>query len=290
MMLEKPEINPLSRVLDMVRSEEKIIKDRNIRLFEQSLGTNRPSSVNYKSVHIETEPSKFTNKTSQSILETGEIPLDFFTRQKVLAQKSEQKKQALKESLKASFRPMIDPNVSTHIPASKRNPNSMPIGTYLHELAREKITEPSSPEPAIVKPTLMSENLMNLKIKKFSRELFDIFSSTSQLKGILMISQISIDRVDPEVLKLVAPLILELEKKNFNLDFEAFFSVFQEFYKSLPQSDKNLLLLPPKKQFIDPNLTFKPKTNPRPFNPAYKPHKTCLSEELCFPDQFTSEQ
>lgn len=266
-----PEINENSKRIDQLAFSTRSTVDRNLNLFHQSFFPSTPCFEKSAS------PKSYLTKFSQQIFEQSSFSKDFFERQKALAERAELRRQALRESLQPVFRPIVDPNMSVHLSPGTRNPNDLPIGDYLNCFAKDRRPDKQEPPQAEPwKPNEKSNSLMAFKLNKFARELFDSLNRLSVRPEILDIEMMEIEQIEPEILRLIYPFILALRDIKHSIDFDSFYEIFEEFYQSLSQLEKNELVLPPpqKKPTIIPS--FKPTTNHRSLFASHKLHMPCM--------------
>lgn len=113
----------------------------------------------------------------------------------------------------------------------------------------------SSSQKGVPEINSVSKELAEEKFRSAVQQIFQKLDSDSD--GIITPSLICLDNLSVRQLKVLSPLLFELEDLNQTLNPEEFYQSVQLLCKSISIKEKRDLLYPEPAQFVDPNLTFK---------------------------------
>lgn len=130
-----------------------------------------------------------------------------------------------------------------------------------NSLRSKRVITVASNAPKIPKPPINKQSSeINLRKEQAIAEvLFQKLDSDQD--GLITSENICIDSIPGVYLKLLLPLLTELEDLNQTLNFEEFAEAMKALIRTLSPQDRNVFLCGPKKQQADPNLTFHPQIN-----------------------------
>ena len=141
-------------------------------------------------------------------------------------------------------------------PSSQSRSNQKTLSTRSKKTVSGVGSRPKVPRP----PLNRQSSEINLRKEQAIAEV--LFSKLdSDNDGIISADCICIDSVPGTYLKLLLPLLTELEELNQTLNFEEFAIALQSLVKTFTPQDRAFFLCGPKKTLVDPNLTFHPQIN-----------------------------
>lgn len=111
------------------------------------------------------------------------------------------------------------------------------------------------------KPPINKESMDKIAKREqaLAQTLFEMLDS--DYDGTISADKISISDIPTYQLKLLYPLLAELEELNQTLTLEEFRAALSTLLKSMTPQDRSLFYFGPKEQQTDPNLTFRPRIN-----------------------------
>ena len=116
----------------------------------------------------------------------------------------------------------------------------LPISEYLYKMREKKSVE----EPKLSQLDLVgkhrSEEILIKRKKSRYLEIFNLINSFDCEK--IYSDVINLDRLDPEIIRIILPLIQELEETGERLDFDEFYDSMENLCKFLTPEEKYTLL------------------------------------------------
>jgi hypothetical protein len=123
--------------------------------------------------------------------------------------------------------------------------------------------------PVNLESKLRSDKLLlKLKVKRYS-EVFEQLSPDSN--GQIFFENINMDSIDHQLLKIIMPLLVELEELNQPLNFEEFIDSMENLLKTLNNIEKNILLGKSKKR-LEENPSVKKSISAADITKVYDRH------------------
>ena len=108
--------------------------------------------------------------------------------------------------------------------------------------------------------------LMKVKIDRFS----DIFQQLNpDVNGLIRYKNIKIDEVEPGILRVIEPLLGELEELNQPLNFQEFVDSMENLLKILHPVEKDIFLTKPKKKIEESEMSTKKSVNSCDYSNLY---------------------
>jgi hypothetical protein len=156
--------------------------------------------------------------------------------------------------------------------SSKIQRNANNIWEYLYKFPK-KTPENFDNYPYI--PTKLDSKarsekmLLKVKIDRYS-EVFQQLNP--DINGQIYFKNINTNEVHPTVLKIITPLLLELEEINQPLNFEEFVDSMENLLKTLNTSEKDVFLVKPKKKIEDQEHSIKKSTSSGDLTTLYQRH------------------
>lgn len=111
--------------------------------------------------------------------------------------------------------------------------------------------------------------LLKIKIDRFS-EVFQQLNP--DVNGLISFKNIGMNDVDPIVLKIITPLLAELEELDQPLNFEEFVDSMENLLKTLSQGEKDVFLTKPKRKGEDLEMMVKKTGGQCDFTNLYQRH------------------
>mmetsp|Transcript_26344 Transcript_26344/g.47268 ORF Transcript_26344/g.47268 Transcript_26344/m.47268 type:complete len:505 (+) Transcript_26344:1350-2864(+) len=141
-------------------------------------------------------------------------------------------------------------------PFHPRNPNGLPIGSYLSTKSEPKpVSVNSSQSPRFMSP--QSEKLLhNVKISRY-HEIFEQLNPSDQ--GVIRAKSIVLEAIDPEALRVIKPVLEELAELDETLNFYEFSEAMDNLVEILTPTDKAKLFRLSKQTPPAPVFTHKPQ-------------------------------
>lgn len=90
------------------------------------------------------------------------------------------------------------------------------------------------------KSSNMSDRIIDTIIKRKAEEIFEILDGDKD--GVISSQRIDISRIDGDKLKILAPMLIEMEQMQIVLNMEEFSEAFKKLMREINVIEKNLLL------------------------------------------------
>lgn len=113
------------------------------------------------------------------------------------------------------------------------------------------------------------EILLKVKIDRFS-EIFHQLNPDANRQ--IFYQNINVSEVDPNVLKIIMPLLVELEELNQPLNFEEFVDSMDNLLKTLNTAEKDVFLTKQKRKLEDSEAASKKSLSTSDFTSLYNRH------------------
>lgn len=160
------------------------------------------------------------------------------------------------------FKPIIGKNYNY-----SRNCENVWETLYKHAPKNNRSVVEYPHAPIVMESKARSEKIiLKVKIDRYS-EVFQMLNP--DMNGNIVFKNINMNDVDPVILRIIMPLLNELEELNQPLNFEEFVDSMENLFKYLSQSEKDVFLIKPKKKPEEPEVTVKKTLNLNTFNNLY---------------------
>jgi hypothetical protein len=118
--------------------------------------------------------------------------------------------------------------------------------------------------------------ILKVKIDRFS-EVFNQLNPDAS--GLITYKNINVHDIDPGILKIITPLLKELEELDQPLNFEEFVDSMENLFKYLSQAERDVFLTKPKKKIEESEVSMKKSVSTCDFNRIY--HKQVEQKNTC---------
>lgn len=278
---EKPRISEVSKILAFNRSqmdEGRPRVSKHEELFEESTQRRQRSMILQEAYNSDGnhpyQPE--INEESRRIVESKHGQQRFVERLSKYASDREAKLMIEKARLNPPFSHMLNPEtnmpyfhpVTGRPPSTSREREAVGVGPYLHSLSvkmQQKLDEQreiqysrkSREREAIPQSSFMIEQRKNFVFKS----IFDSLDSDSD--GVISADKINIEVIDSDILKIISPMLINMEELSMEIDEATFIYGMQEIYKKLCVADRDKLIsgFRAKRAFVDEECTFRPHLN-----------------------------
>lgn len=270
----KPTIGEISEQLaiEKMRVEGLDHLPRHDQLYEDSIARRNKSIIVQESqVSDQCTFRPTINQTSEEIVNLRHEGADVLQRFSNYERDKGVRLQMRKAMLNPNLVDMINPetNLPFFHPLTGRSPanrttDESDVGNYLYNLSflrEQKLEEKREVQYKVAPKEALKESsdMVRSKKVKIFREIFNLLDGNSD--GVISSDKVSIESLSNELLKLVSPLLVNMEELQMEIDEPTFIVGMEEIYKKLSLPQRNLLLHDQKKSYVDHNCTFKPKLN-----------------------------
>ncbi|CAG9326768.1 unnamed protein product [Blepharisma stoltei] len=134
-------------------------------------------------------------------------------------------------------------------PASDRNRKEVPVGEYLYKLKKKPVKPLDFPhQPVDMEGKKRTSRVVEkMKIERY----FEIFQMLSpDMQGCISFENINRNKVDPKILKVIKPLLEELEGYGQPLNFQEVCDALDNLSKTLTPLDKSVITLKKREEKI----------------------------------------
>lgn len=153
---------------------------------------------------------------------------------------------------------------------SPRSQESVWDSLYKHQKKVVEAEENFPYSPVKLDSKSRSEKLLlKVKIDRFS-EVFQQLNP--DVNGLISYKNIQVHEVDTKVLKIIAPLLSELEELNQPLNFEEFVDSMENLLKTLNTAEKDVFLTKQRKKIEDSESSIKKSVSSGDYANVYKRH------------------
>jgi hypothetical protein len=278
---EKPRISETSKILAYNRSqidEGRPRMSKHEELFEESTQRRHRSIILQEAYNADMvynyQPA--INEESRKIVESKHGQQSFVERLAKYASDKEAKLMIEKARLHPPFSHIINPetNMPYFHPATGRPPSTareseiVGVGAYLHGLnskfkeklehKRDEMYDRKSREREAIP---QSSHIVDKRKSHIFKSLFDSLDSDND--GVISAEKINIEVIQSDILKIISPMLINMEELSMEIDEETFIYGMQEIYKKLCVADRDKLLggFKPRRIYSDDDCTFKPNLN-----------------------------
>jgi hypothetical protein len=278
---DKPRISETSKILAHNRSqldEGRPRVSKHKELFEESTQRRQRSIILQEAYNVDRDYTyqPAINDESRKIVAIKHGNQDFVERLSKYASEKDSKLMLEKARLHPPFNHIINPETNLPYfhpmtgrpPSSSRESEIMGVGAYLHslsskrkdklELQREAEYDRKKREKEAIP---QSSQLIEQRKNTVFKNIFE--SLDNDHDGVISAEKINIEVIHSDILKIISPMLINMEELTMEIDETTFTYGMHEIYKKLCVADRDRLLggFKPKRVFVDEECTFKPSLN-----------------------------
>jgi hypothetical protein len=268
---DKPKINELSREIAREKSRTgSRHQPKHEQLFEDSIVRQQKLALLQEAkVDNECTFRPQLNPDSLRLVEEKHPQEDVLKRFDRLAKEREGKIMLERANTNPPLTETLDPDtqqpyfhpITGRAPVERHPQSAREVGTYLHGLSTARLERLQmkrdqlySRELAKKEAIPSSTQIVETRKREIFKQIFEGLDSDKD--GVISAEKVNIECLPSEILKIVSPLLINMEELRMEIDEQTFLYGMQEIYRKLSQPEKNKILKAGKeKQSNEPSFT-----------------------------------